>query len=54
MPEVFCVPAKDIYQNTVKIALQIDGWTITHDPFPIWVRNVSSVRKKESKKSLLR
>ena len=24
---------KDIYHNTVKIALQRDGWTITHDPF---------------------
>lgn len=30
----FSVPAKDIYHDTVKRALQKDGWTITHDPFP--------------------
>jgi hypothetical protein len=29
------VSAKDIYHNTVKAALQKDGWTITHDPFPL-------------------
>ncbi len=27
--------ARDIYHNTVKSALQKDGWTITHDPFPL-------------------
>lgn len=26
---------RDIYHNTVKQALQKDGWTITHDPFPL-------------------
>jgi XisH protein len=31
------VPAKDIYHNTVKFALQKDGWTITHDPFPLQI-----------------
>jgi hypothetical protein len=31
------VPAKDIYHNTVKCALQKDGWTITHDPFPLQI-----------------
>ena len=25
--------AKDIFHNTVKIALEKEGWTITHDPF---------------------
>lgn len=25
--------AKDIFHNTVKVALQKDGWTITHDPY---------------------
>jgi len=25
--------AKDIFHNVVKIALQKDGWTITHDPY---------------------
>ena len=33
----FFVPAKDIYHNTVKIASQKDGWTITHDPFPLQI-----------------
>lgn len=29
------MPARDIYHNTVKSALQKDGWIITHDPFPL-------------------
>lgn len=29
--------AKDIYHETVKRALQKDGWTITHDPFPLQI-----------------
>ena len=29
------MPAKDIYHNTVKTALEKDGWIITHDPFPL-------------------
>jgi hypothetical protein len=32
-----CMPAKDIYHNTVKQALQKDGWQITHDPFPLQI-----------------
>jgi hypothetical protein len=28
---------RDIYQDTVKCALQKDGWTITHDPFPLQI-----------------
>ena len=31
------MPARDIYPNTVKSALQKDGWTITHDPFPLQI-----------------
>ena len=27
------MPAKDLYHDVVKNALQKDGWTITHDPF---------------------
>ena len=27
--------AKDIYHNTVKIALEKDGWTITDDPLTL-------------------
>ena len=27
------MPAKDIYHDLVKAALQKDGWTITHDPY---------------------
>lgn len=33
------MPAKDIYHDHVKHALLKDGWTITHDPFPMkWGR----------------
>jgi len=31
------VSARDIYHNTVKTALKKDGWTITHDPFPLQI-----------------
>nr|WP_253188246.1 XisH family protein [Leptolyngbya sp. 'hensonii'] len=31
------MPAKDIYHDTVKRALQKGGWTITHDPFPLQI-----------------
>lgn len=31
------MPARDIYHNTVKSALQKDGWTITYDPFPLQI-----------------
>ena len=27
--------AKDLFHNTVKIALQKDGWIITHDPYQL-------------------
>ena len=27
--------AKDIYHNTVRKALEKDGWTITHDPLTL-------------------
>lgn len=29
--------ARDIYHNTVRLALEKDGWTITHDPFPLQI-----------------
>lgn len=29
------MPAKDIYHDTVKTALEKDGWTITDDPFKL-------------------
>ena len=32
--------AKDIFHETVKNALQKDGWTITHDPFSLNVEGV--------------
>lgn len=31
------MPARDIYHNTVKLALQKDGWTITRDHFPLQI-----------------
>ncbi|HEX5080742.1 MAG TPA: element excision factor XisH family protein [Blastocatellia bacterium] len=33
--------AKDIYHNHVRIALEKDGWTITHDPLTIALENTS-------------
>ncbi len=33
----FSMPAKDFYHETVKTALERDGWTITHDPYRIMV-----------------
>lgn len=33
------MPAKDIYHDQVKQALERDGWTITHDPLTLpWGR----------------
>ena len=29
------MPTKDLYHDTVKQALVKEGWTITHDPFPL-------------------
>jgi hypothetical protein len=29
------VPARDVYHDTVKRALEKDGWRITHDPYPL-------------------
>jgi hypothetical protein len=29
--------AKDKYHNHVRIALENDGWTITHDPYKIMI-----------------
>lgn len=29
------MPARDFYHDTVKKALEKDGWTITHDPYTI-------------------
>ena len=29
------MPSLDIYHDLVKAALQAEGWTITHDPYPL-------------------
>ncbi len=29
------MPTLDIYHDLVKTALQAEGWTITHDPYPL-------------------
>lgn len=29
------MPARDIFHNAVKYALEKDGWKITHDPYPV-------------------
>ncbi len=31
------MPARDVFHNTVRVALEKDGWTITHDPWFIVV-----------------
>ena len=38
------MPRKDTYHDTVKRALIKDGWTITHDPFPLSIgeKNLSA------------
>lgn len=33
--KLFPMPAKDAFHELVKIALEIEGWTITHDPYHI-------------------
>jgi len=33
--------AKDFYHESFRRALEKDGWTITHDPFPIRVGRIS-------------
>ena len=33
------MPAHDIYHDTVRHALESDGWTITHDPYKISIEN---------------
>lgn len=33
--------AKDLFHNAVRHALQKDGWTITHDPFPLTVDDIN-------------
>ncbi|MBK8563106.1 MAG: XisH family protein [Saprospiraceae bacterium] len=32
--------AKDIYHNVFRRALERDGWTITHDPYPLRVGRI--------------
>jgi hypothetical protein len=32
--------ARDLFHNTVKAALQKDGWRITHDPSPLKKQDV--------------
>ncbi|MFN0213961.1 MAG: element excision factor XisH family protein [Saprospiraceae bacterium] len=32
--------AKDLYHNNVRVALQKDGWSITHDPYPVNIEEV--------------
>ena len=29
------MPARDLFHNSVRTALEKEGWTITHDPLPI-------------------
>ncbi|MEM9991945.1 MAG: XisH family protein [Bacteroidota bacterium] len=33
------MPAKDLYHDIVRIALEKDGWTVTNDPYKLKVRD---------------
>ena len=35
------VMARDFYHNNVRLALEDDGWLITHDPYSIRIDEVS-------------
>lgn len=37
------MPAKDRFHDVVKIALQKDGWRITHDPLPIRIEGIADM-----------
>lgn len=42
---IFCIkikemPQQDAYHNSVRNALEKDGWTVTHDPFTIRLEDV--------------
>ena len=36
--------ARDLFHNQVKVALEKDGWTITHDPYSIKISEVIKVQ----------
>lgn len=38
------MPRKDVYHELVKQALIDDGWTITHDPYPLQAEAAKVVR----------
>lgn len=44
--------AKDIYRDTVRTALQKDGWTITNDPLKLTIGNRSVYVDLEAEKLL--
>ena len=43
--------AKDIYHETVRIALEKDGWTITSDPLVLTFTEILDSRKAQSLQS---
>ena len=45
--------AKDLFHNTVKTALQKDGWNITHDPYQLRYGLVDVYSISPPKKQLL-
>ena len=36
--------ARDLFHDLVKQALISDGWTVTHDPFPLHTRKHGKIR----------
>lgn len=57
------MPARDAFHDAVRHALEKDGWTITHDPFPIraefgrmyliWDQRKCLLRSEKGRKLLL-
>ena len=44
------MPQKDSYHDSVRKALEKDGWTVTHDPFTIRLEDVSFTSISRQKK----
>jgi len=38
------MPARDVFHNTVRVALEKDGWAITHDPLFIIIEDFPALR----------
>ena len=46
------MPVRDAYHDAVKAALVREGWTITHDPYTIFVRTGQPLRRSRRQRTL--